>query len=860
MVVTRSGAGSSFLSLDNVINETVHLEDSLERVVTDLSIELRRFKANYPSTDLDKFESSVAQLVVSLDEAAAVRRSAETSENDLKLQVTHLEHLLQNSKTLRTNELNKSLSAQDCLIEENDAIKNEKSVLMSCMNMNKSKLKVLEECNVELQNDIFNKDSVISDLTNKLQQYQKQNLDLISNQKRLETLVQKTKERAWLPERWVDDNILDSYFETFGRSVSNLKSRTIFIGPSVTQLIRFGDQSDVLKQLNEVSFMNSNFSFFCINNSISFSKADAGSHWSLLFLDHASKKAFHFDSLVKRNHCFALDVLKKLNFTSNLIDVDCCKQNNSYECGINVLMYAKLVSGAFCSSASLTGSSFMEWYNSVVLGLIPSHCNDYLTKSSTPFSRSLPSPPVPAQPSPPTPYSSPSPTHNLQSMKICSSGWNVVKGNGSRVASQIVNDTVKLTNLFSVLSDCSDDELCSNDSFTGSVSGSSAFSCSSIRKLKSRHVRDSVSKISTPLTHSLPSPTIAAQPSPPTSSSSPPPNFKSCLEVTPQSSSTKCLKISCLPPVVADKSPCPPSMSSCPVKSSFVHEVLDDGTTHNLSRPTEPKALLPKYRLFADSHGRHLGSLVNNCFSDKSDFHAFVRPGAKMCNVVNKVQESVKELSSQDYVLVLAGTNDVDSGCCGDSYFQSLLDLAHSTINTNLIVIGVPYRKDKPNLNKLISDTNRRMIRILNRFKHSQFLSLSSVFKSKLYIKPGLHFNLSGKRIIAKLIYSLLEHSTIGSKSPVLCKPSAIPVIVSQRTQPAPVPRKTKPSYSPSLTPCTTLVKSPCNLNNQIVNRSLGEDCVADLSDLERHSNIISSQTIVKPGFLEVSRDLQNKI
>lgn len=83
---------------------------------------------------------------------------------------------------------------------------------------------------------------------NKIEHLRKQNLELTSIQKKLEELVLTHDSNAWPAGRLVDDRILDSYFETFGENLSNLQSKSQFLGPSLTQLVRFGDVADVFKQ------------------------------------------------------------------------------------------------------------------------------------------------------------------------------------------------------------------------------------------------------------------------------------------------------------------------------------------------------------------------------------------------------------------------------------------------------------------------------------------------------------------------------------------------------------------------------------------------------------------------------------
>lgn len=66
---------------------------------------------------------------------------------------------------------------------------------------------------------------------------------------------------------------------------------------------------------------------------------------------------------------------------------------------------------------------------------------------------------------------------------------------------------------------------------------------------------------------------------------------------------------------------------------------------------------------------------------------------------------------------------DDDSGRCSDSFFETLTNLAARTVRTAhanlIIVIGIPYRKDKLRITKLITDTTRNTIGVLSTFKHA---------------------------------------------------------------------------------------------------------------------------------------------
>lgn len=85
-------------------------------------------------------------------------------------------------------------------------------------------------------------------------------------------------------------------------------------------------------------------------------------------------------------------------------------------------------------------------------------------------------------------------------------------------------------------------------------------------------------------------------------------------------------------------------------------------------------------------------SLIGYCYPKKCNAHAYVHPGARLTDVVQKkVKESVQGLSHEEFSIVMADTNDADSERYSDSCFET--NLAASTAHTNLIVIGFLYRQ-----------------------------------------------------------------------------------------------------------------------------------------------------------------------
>ncbi|KAG8286622.1 hypothetical protein J6590_055296, partial [Homalodisca vitripennis] len=76
---------------------------------------------------------------------------------------------------------------------------------------------------------------------------------------------------------------------------------------------------------------------------------------------------------------------------------------------------------------------------------------------------------------------------------------------------------------------------------------------------------------------------------------------------------------------------------------------------------------------------------------------AFVRPGGRFHHVVRDVKEMSKGLTNEDHLLVMAGTNNVET-----TSVKRLVDDVKKLINnineTNLILSALPMRRDRPDL------------------------------------------------------------------------------------------------------------------------------------------------------------------
>lgn len=181
--------------------------------------------------------------------------------------------------------------------------------------------------------------------------------------------------------------------------------------------------------------------------------------------------------------------------------------------------------------------------------------------------------------------------------------------------------------------------------------------------------------------------------------------------------------------------------------------------------------------IMSDSQGRSLSSYLLNSCSEKYNVIGYVQPGATLSKVIAKVEKVTKGMNKKDFVIVFGGTNDIGYERCNTHLLENIKNLVFKTAHTNLILIGIPFRFGHSHLNSDILNTNRLIYDIAISHDHVIYQSLSSLFKYKLYY-DNIHFNKSGKKIIAQTIINIIHLFTSPSKFQY-----SIPVIVSGRCE-----------------------------------------------------------------------------
>ncbi|KAG8267826.1 hypothetical protein J6590_041740 [Homalodisca vitripennis] len=157
--------------------------------------------------------------------------------------------------------------------------------------------------------------------------------------------------------------------------------------------------------------------------------------------------------------------------------------------------------------------------------------------------------------------------------------------------------------------------------------------------------------------------------------------------------------------------------------------------------------------IMADSHGKNISSLVQQ--RTLRSVLSYVRPGAKFSQVTDEVTNVRKNLTKDDYLLIMAGSNDVETSGI-NRLTQNVQELIKNTADTNLIIATLPMRHDRPALDLKISKLNTELEKlILESPLKPQILPLH-LLPRHLFTNHGLHLNKKGKDKVAEMIAKLL--------------------------------------------------------------------------------------------------------
>ncbi|KAG8330181.1 SUMO1 sentrin specific peptidase 8 [Homalodisca vitripennis] len=328
--------------MEEIIYETPLHDDNQEEILLSLSGELNILAVNNPDVDFEALFVHITSLLRFLDLLNVECKKKQDDLQALSAEVIVLESKLNLEKDLRQEEKDTSFRIQDQAASEMRSLSQRIETLHASLRQldlhissitaekDSYKLKLDDTSNsiktLKFENE--NKNKCIENLNLKFDLAKKE----ISNLKQMTT------------DKWLDDNIIIDYFSSMQSSVGDMDSNT------------------ALDLLKSPSYQACNYVFVAVSDILGEANVGNGSHWSLVFIDKSRHQAYHLDSIVTFNDLPALTTVTNLKIPpENLISVSCSQQNNSYECGINVILNAKFIFNYFCCSH--VQKPFLEWFH-----------------------------------------------------------------------------------------------------------------------------------------------------------------------------------------------------------------------------------------------------------------------------------------------------------------------------------------------------------------------------------------------------------------------------------------------------------------------------------------------------------------
>lgn len=168
---------------------------------------------------------------------------------------------------------------------------------------------------------------------------------------------------------------------------------------------------------------------------------------------------------------------------------------------------------------------------------------------------------------------------------------------------------------------------------------------------------------------------------------------------------------------------------------------------HNMHKPhptVKTKNSKGNILILADSHGRNVASLFNKLLLHKNySITSFFKPNAQFHNVTENIAELTKDFGANDYVIVMAGSNNVlnNSPVTITSVISTLKCVKH----TNTVLIGAPFWQNKTMYNNNIYLLNSLLYDTSKSFPNVDFFEPNIIINNSHMTAHGLHLNKRGK-------------------------------------------------------------------------------------------------------------------
>lgn len=184
-----------------------------------------------------------------------------------------------------------------------------------------------------------NENKSIIELKNKIKILESENKYIKNEVQQLNSLLDIVK------PSWLTDEPIRQYFDILSRHMLPNNHKILILNPVVCHAVKtLEDFHTILDPLN---IKGKDIILLPINNSMGLME-EGGTHWSLLVFCRIREKFFYFDSLGNDNLLSANIIAKKLSCylllqTNDIIIMNGPKQDNSYDCGVYVILAVEYI-------------------------------------------------------------------------------------------------------------------------------------------------------------------------------------------------------------------------------------------------------------------------------------------------------------------------------------------------------------------------------------------------------------------------------------------------------------------------------------------------------------------------------------
>ena len=142
----------------------------------------------------------------------------------------------------------------------------------------------------------------------------------------------------------------------------------------------------------------------------------------------------------------------------------------------------------------------------------------------------------------------------------------------------------------------------------------------------------------------------------------------------------------------------------------------------------KPESERHKTLVIGDSHVRGLSKNISKCLDDSFSVFGTTKPNTDIQTITSPIHLKTGNLTKEDLIIFLGGTKDI-SRKEAKKEMRTLKDFTQRTINTNLILLGAPYRYDLPpqsSVNREVKLYNMRLQSIVSDSNHARAHSMST--------------------------------------------------------------------------------------------------------------------------------------